>query len=194
MAFSDEELTYIDARCAGVFGLALFALSACQTWPTVRMTPGTTPVYEQFAIYSHREARHNHYVPSGYMGDSTLNMSGAYVPPHEGNGPCLRVIYRKGGQMGWSGIYWQQPANNWGDIPGDTGFDLRGASRLTFWARGEKGGEKIHEVRVGGIVGRYPDSDVAVKGRSSWAKIGNSMKSISRGKTYVTSSQDSVSS
>jgi len=86
---------------AGVLGACL--LSACQTCRRFRKTPGSAPDYEQFAIYTHRQTRRNHYVPSGYMGDSTLIMSGAYVTPHEGNGPCLRVVYRVGGQMGWSG-------------------------------------------------------------------------------------------
>src|SRR5205823_5926318 len=65
---------------------------------------------------------------------------------------------------GWSGIYWQSPANNWGDRAGQAGYDLHDATRLRFWARGEKGGEKIHEVKVGGIVGKYPDSDVVTMG------------------------------
>lgn len=47
----------------------------------------------------------------------------------------------------WAGIYWQYPENNWGD---NTGYDLTGATKLTFWARGQKGGEKI-EFKVGGV-------------------------------------------
>jgi outer membrane protein OmpA-like peptidoglycan-associated protein len=96
------------------------------------------------------------------MGDSDLTLSGAFKKtPHQGDGPCLRVNYRASGPKGWAGIYWQDPANNWGDVPGRAGYDLRGATRLTFWARGENGGERIHEFRVGGIVGQFPDSDVA---------------------------------
>jgi outer membrane protein OmpA-like peptidoglycan-associated protein len=95
------------------------------------------------------------------MGDSDLTMSGAYVPTPNGPGPCLRVSYRASGPKGWSGLYWQDPANNWGDVAGHAGYDLRGATQLTFRARGEYGGEKVHEFRVGGIVGQYPDSDVA---------------------------------
>jgi len=95
------------------------------------------------------------------MGDSDLTMSGAYTPTPHGNGPCLRVTYKASGPKGWAGIYWQDPPNNWGDVPGRAGYDLRGATRLTFWGKGEGGGERVHEFRVGGIVGRYPDSDVA---------------------------------
>jgi hypothetical protein len=56
---------------------------------------------------------------------------------------------------------WQQPAGNWGDAP-DAGFDLQGATKLTFWARGDKGDEMINEFKMGGLVsGEYPDSDTA---------------------------------
>jgi hypothetical protein len=41
----------------------------------------------------------------------------------------------------WGGVVWQHPANDWGDANG--GFNLTGAKKLTFWARGEKGGEKV---------------------------------------------------
>lgn len=95
------------------------------------------------------------------MGDSDLSMSGAFMTTSRGQGPCLRVIYKATGPKGWAGIYWQDPANNWGDVPGRAGYDLRGATKLTFWAKGENGGERVHEFRVGGIVGQYPDSDVA---------------------------------
>jgi len=56
-------------------------------------------------------------------------------------------------------MYWQNPANNWGDREG--GYDLTGATKLTFWVRGENGGERIEEFKIGGITGLYPDSDIA---------------------------------
>jgi hypothetical protein len=78
---------------------------------------------------------------------------------------CIKVIYdtecSKQDQQ-WAGIYWLNPANNWGSRKG--GFNLDGARRLTFWARGEKGGEQIQEFTVGGISGNYPDSDTATLG------------------------------
>jgi hypothetical protein len=43
--------------------------------------------------------------------------------------------------FGWTGVAWQNPANDWGDKPG--GYDLTGAKKLTFWAKGEMGGELI---------------------------------------------------
>ena len=41
----------------------------------------------------------------------------------------------------FGGIIWQSPANDWGQKPG--GYDLSGAKKLTFWARGAEGGEKV---------------------------------------------------
>jgi outer membrane protein OmpA-like peptidoglycan-associated protein len=139
--------------------------------PHAGAAPDPTPHYvpgdysgQKFAVYSGRDTRNSHYIPSGYMGDSDLTMSGSYVPTHDAKGTALRVNYTPRGSKNWSGLYWQQPANNWGEQPGKAGYDLHAASRLVFWMRGEAGGEKIHEVRVGGIVGRYPDSDVVTKG------------------------------
>ena len=65
---------------------------------------------------------------------------------------------------GWAGVAWQHPANDWGDQPG--GYDLRGATHLEFWARGEFGIEKM-DVGVGllGADKKYPDSGkVSAKG------------------------------
>jgi outer membrane protein OmpA-like peptidoglycan-associated protein len=105
------------------------------------------------------------------MGDaSDLNLSGGFVPTPFGKGPCIQVIYSPSGKQGWAGLFWQDPANNWGDIPGNAGYDLRGAERLTFWARGEKGGEKLREARVGGIMGQYPDSATAAIGPITLSK------------------------
>ena len=75
---------------------------------------------------------------------------------------CIKVVYdvacSKQGQK-WAGIFWLNPANNWGNRKG--GFNLNGAEKLTFWAHGEKGGERIEEFKVGGITGDYPDTDMA---------------------------------
>ena len=129
--------------------------------PSPSASASKPPTFKTFPVYTEKGARSVHYAPSGYMGDSDLTMSGAYTPTPHGNGPCLRVTYKASGPKGWAGIYWQDPPNNWGDVPGRAGYDLRGATRLTFWGKGEGGGERVHEFRVGGIVGRYPDSDVA---------------------------------
>jgi outer membrane protein OmpA-like peptidoglycan-associated protein len=149
--------------------LGLFLLGCAGTQPkqdksSIAPIPDATYAasFKAFPVYTDRSPRNTHYVPSGYMGDSDLTMSGAYVQtPNGAQGPSLRANYKAKGPSGWSGLYWQDPANNWGESAGRAGYDLRGAKKLTFWARGLEGGERIHEFRVGGIVGPYPDSDVA---------------------------------
>ena len=74
---------------------------------------------------------------------------------------CIKITYSAKGKQGagWAGIYWQQPANNWGTA--NAGYNFTGAKKLTFWARGEKGGEVLNEFKIGGIQGEYADTDVA---------------------------------
>jgi hypothetical protein len=80
------------------------------------------------------------YVPTGWMGNTSAI---ALEPdcednPHSGR-TCLKVEYRAAGD--WGGVVWQSPADDWGDRPG--GYDLDGAARLSFRARGERGGEVV---------------------------------------------------
>lgn len=80
------------------------------------------------------------YVPTGWMGGvKALKVNeSCEEKPHAGK-TCIRVDYTA--KDGWAGVVWQSPANDWGDKPG--GWDLTGAKKLTFWARGDKGGEVI---------------------------------------------------
>src|SRR2546423_3667698 len=96
------------------------------------------------------------YVPSGWKGktDAIAIDPKCTVSPHSG-ATCMKLEFRAADNFG--GIVWQDPANDWGDKPG--GHDLSGAKRLSFWARGEKGGEKI-EFKFGilGADKKYSDS------------------------------------
>ena len=140
-----------------VFAALLFAAMALKAQDV--------PYFEPFSVYSDKNARGNHYVPSGWMGDSSdVMVNDACVDqPHSGN-TCIKVVYKPDASQGarWAGVYWQNPPNNWGQKKG--GYDLTGAKRLVFWARGEKGGERVEEVKIGGITGVYQDSDTAVVG------------------------------
>ena len=80
------------------------------------------------------------YAPSGWMGDHTSLSMDARSPEQPRSGAtCTKFTYRR--LEGWTGVVWQDPPNDWGDLSG--GFDLTGASRLTFWARGAAGGERV---------------------------------------------------
>ena len=80
------------------------------------------------------------YVPAGWMGDTkSIKLNPAWTKqPHTGKS-CLRCDFEAG--QGWGGVVWQNPPGDWGDRGG--GYDLTGAKQLTFWARGETGGEIV---------------------------------------------------
>ncbi len=80
------------------------------------------------------------FVPSGWMGNAaaiTLD-EGWTKAPHAG-ATCIKVTF--GPSETWGGVVWQSPAEDWGDKPG--GVNLSGAKKLTFWAKGDFGGETI---------------------------------------------------
>lgn len=123
---------------------------------------GEKPAFKVFPVYSDRSSPDNHFIPSGWMGDyMDIKLEDAFGEnPHSG-ATCIKVTYNNKATGGahWTGIYWQYPANNWGGV--DRSYNLSGAKKLTFWVRGEKGGEVIQEVKMGGISGEFPDSDTA---------------------------------
>jgi hypothetical protein len=115
-----------------------------------------------FYIYSDRGAVTNHFIPSGWMGDyGDIKFDAASKEDAYLGDTCVKIIYAPNASQGarWAGIYWQNPANNWGAIDG--GFDLSKATKVTFWAKGANGGERIEEFKIGGIMGEYSDSDAA---------------------------------
>jgi hypothetical protein len=80
------------------------------------------------------------FVPTGWMGNiKAIKLDEkCAVQPHSGK-TCIRIDYTATAE--WGGVVWQSPPNDWGDKPG--GWNLTGAKRLTFWARGERGGEVV---------------------------------------------------
>jgi hypothetical protein len=99
------------------------------------------------------------WAPSGWMGGvEHLALSGDQSDVvHEG-AAAVRIRYE--GRFGWAGIAWQDPPNNWGERDG--GRDLRGATALELWARGEYGGERVSfGVGLLGEDRAFPDSGIA---------------------------------
>jgi hypothetical protein len=123
----------------------------------VAATPEATPeVSCPFFIYADWGSDLNHYVPEGWMGDiSDIKFDDNYrLDSKRPN--VIQITYTPGGSNQWAGIYWwDPPGGNFGEKDG--GFDLSCATKLTFWARGEIGGEK-GEFKVGGIKDTYQDS------------------------------------
>ena len=81
--------------------------------------------FSPFAVYVENASKDNHYAPSGWMGDyGDLKLNQACTEmPRSGN-TCIKITYsaKMAQGAGWTGIFWQQPANNWGDKKG--GYDL----------------------------------------------------------------------
>jgi hypothetical protein len=118
-----------------------------------------------FYVYADRSSMNNHFIPSGWMGDyGDVKYEGASKEdPYLGD-TCIKITYSGKATQGarWAGMYWQNPPNNWGNV--DKGFDLSKATKVTFWARGAKGGERIEEFKIGGIMGEFSDSDSSAIG------------------------------
>ncbi|HEY1066613.1 MAG TPA: hypothetical protein VGE52_10905, partial [Pirellulales bacterium] len=80
------------------------------------------------------------YIPAGWMGNAqAIKLDPASADqPHSGQ-TCVKVDYKVGDA--WGGVVWQSPEGDWGDKAG--GWNLTGAKKLTFWARGAAGGETV---------------------------------------------------
>lgn len=122
--------------------------------------------FKPFYIFKDKGSRDNHFIPSGFMGSvSCIDFNDRWQENCQSGRTCIKIDFDvecARNELEWGGIYWQNPANNWGNRKG--GYNLEGAEKLTFWAKGEQGGEQIEEITIGGITGDYPDTDKQVIG------------------------------
>jgi hypothetical protein len=113
--------------------------------------PGVTPpegVSAPFAVS-------DYYAASGYMGDGEDGVSVTGGLPNENcaprpdgaRGDCYRFDYKASTKL-WTGVYWQSPADNWGEMEGQK--IAPGATKVSFYAASLGGGETL-KVKVGGI-------------------------------------------
>jgi uncharacterized repeat protein (TIGR01451 family) len=131
--------------------------------------------HQSFDVYTDMGAAGNHFIHRAREYDVTLN--GAFTRTVHSGCTAISNTFSAHG-TNWGEWYFQNgvlladdvgPRDNWGDYP-DAGFDLTGATQLTFWARGEQGGERVEFFAFG--VGRdpgdgspislYPDSEAKV--------------------------------
>lgn len=122
---------------------------------TVKMAEGA-PAKLPLVIYDEQSRSNPSYFPTGWMGNVKAIKfdEGWTTNPHSGK-TCIRCDYSVPND--WGGVVWQNPANDWGDLPG--GSKPAGAKRLAFWARGDKGGETVGFQF--GLIGKdrqYPDT------------------------------------
>lgn len=94
-----------------------------------------------FYVYKDGGAPENHYGATGLMGSdiSKVKINHSSTTNPKSGTSCMEFDYTENG--GWFGLCWQDPFNDWGDQYG--GYDLRGAKKLTFWARCDTDGAKV---------------------------------------------------
>jgi hypothetical protein len=93
------------------------------------------------------------FIASGYEGDVAAIVESATSTTCGGNratasamlGACHTFTYSAapagGANAGWVGVIWQYPANNWG---ASQGWAIpSGATKVSFWVRGQAGGETV---------------------------------------------------
>ncbi len=104
--------------------------------------------HETFDVYTDVGAAGNHFIKIAKMasqgGEEYLDIDVTCIDrPHSG-ATCVKCSFTAQ-QTNWAGCYFQngilidkdtQPRENWGDYP-DSGYDLRDAGKLTFWARAD---------------------------------------------------------
>jgi hypothetical protein len=134
--------------------------------------------HKTFDVYTDADSAGNHFSARGRFnsagGDDGVPpmIENHTENPHSGIS-CIKASFKSKGSN-WGGWYFmngslngngRSPSVNWGDIA-NAGVDLRGATKLTFYAKGEEGNERVEffALGVGWSVERgmpvmpYPDS------------------------------------
>ena len=119
--------------------------------------------HQTFDVYTDLDAGGNHFVHRAKL-NLKVTTDDAYTgTAHTGSSAIINTFTGTG--TDWGGWSFQngvltagttQPGDNWGTYP-NAGINLSGATVLTFWARGEKGNERV-EFFAFGMSGAYPDS------------------------------------
>ncbi|HYV05414.1 MAG TPA: hypothetical protein VFB82_12550, partial [Blastocatellia bacterium] len=125
--------------------------------------------HNRFPVYDDVSSAGNHFHAFGKIPGDTpaLQVNGSHTGnPHSG-ATAIRYALLNTVVSDFAGFYSlngvlppgeTKPQLNFGTVP-NAGLDLSGATALTFWARGEQGGEKV-DFFMGGV-GRNADTGVA---------------------------------
>jgi hypothetical protein len=115
-----------------------------QDEPVVCVT-GTGPASLPFAV-------DQYFIASGWMQAPLITQTPTCTRPGADPGDagdggaasaakCWAITYTPAKMTDWAGVDWQYPANNWGTMPGRV--IPAGATKVSFYAWGAKGGEKV---------------------------------------------------
>ena len=169
-----QDLSYVNGGFSLVFGADQAKVAQTIYVDDIRFSYDSTLREEKagvnlpFYVYADSGSLDNHFIPSGWMpGAGTaqdIKMDTKSTDDPYSGDTCIKVDYKDASGNRWAGVYWQNPPGNWGKVP-NAGYNLQGAEKLTFWARGAKGGEVINEFKMGGLTdGPFIDSDTASAG------------------------------
>lgn len=124
--------------------------------------------HKTFDVYTDLSSAGNHFVTLGRMNsmgdEEEVEINPNYRKGCYSGDSCIENRFQSTGDN-WGGWYFMNgilegdeivPKLNWGNYC-DAGFDLTGATELTFWAKGEKGGERVEFFAFG--VGRDAKTD-----------------------------------
>ncbi len=110
----------------------------------------------------------DHYTPCGWMGCGELDvglidLEESWTKNTQSGDKCIKITFENCEEKKGSGIYWINNKGdsecNWGETPGND-LSPKNFTTLSFWVRGEKGGERI-KFGIGGVKGAnklYKDS------------------------------------
>src|ERR1700733_14121447 len=93
--------------------LAILALSQAMVGlPSAQAKP-----FEKFYVYKDKPSP-GHYAPSGFMPDGRcVAINDVWVDNCGGSRSCIQAKFDRdctATSTGWAGVYWLDPANNWG--------------------------------------------------------------------------------
>jgi len=144
--------------------------------------------HKTFDVYTDAGSGGNHFPVMakmwGYGSYDMIEMDECFADArqlHQNSATYIKATFRPQSGNSWGGFYFmngiflsntEEPQQNWGDCT-NAGFNLIGATKLTFFARGEKGGEQV-EFFVGGI--GWPDKPY----RESLPKISTGYVTLSK--------------
>jgi PKD repeat protein len=172
--------------------------------------------HQTFDVYTDADAAGNHFSHRGMIAGQVSTHPVPAMEERETANPfrgltCIRASFGGAGAT-WGGWYFMNgvlqgtdtiPRANWGTVP-DAGIDLRGATTLTFYARGAQGGERVEFFAFnvgrdegGNPIAPYPDSSRKVSTgyitlTSQWKKYsislsGRDLSSVLGGFGWVSS-------
>lgn len=129
--------------------------------------------HDRFPVYDDVSSGGNHFhawakILSG-SDTGTVSMNGSWTAERHTGATAIRAEFQDTPISNYGGFYMLNgvltgtepaPSANFGTVP-NAGLDLSGAATLTFWAKGQAGGEEI-EFFMGGV-GRNPSTGVPVQ-------------------------------